>query len=130
MQIVPHSDISEDYFFTISGSGVTLYDHGTAEFTALDQWQREYYLFNEILRIRTFKVYRIWKAMLQWKKFVKNAKFASAATNLTKGLFQLDPVLSGSLKQVRNLSFELVHGESKLKLHALKVSTHEIPVTI
>ena len=109
---------------------MTLYDHGTAEFTALDQWQREYYLFNEILRIRTFKVYRIWKAMLQWKKFVKNAKFASAATNLTKGLFQLDPVLSGSLKQVRNLSFELVHGESKLKLHALKVSTHEIPVTI
>ena len=123
LQIVPHSDISEDYFFTISGSGVTLYDHGTAEFTALDQWQREYYLFNEILRIRTFKVYRIWKAFMVWMKFVKKAKFANATANLTKGLFQLDPVLSSSLMQVQDLSFALVHGEGKLKLHALKEET-------
>ena len=151
LQIVPHSDIrsvslplclsasasasafvsesasrslcSEDYFFTISGSGVTLYDHGTAEFTALEQWQREYYLFNEILRIRTFKVYRIWKAFRVWSRFVKSTKFANAASNLTKGLYQLDPVLSSSLKTVQELSFDMVHDETKkLKLHALKPS--------
>jgi hypothetical protein len=27
-QIVPHSEIDDDYFFTISASGVTLYDRG------------------------------------------------------------------------------------------------------
>ena len=107
---VPHSDISEEYFFTISSSGVTLYDNGTAEFTALDQWQREYYLFNEILQIRTFKIYRIWKAFMVWMKFVKKEKFSSATKKLTSGLFQLDPVLSSSLRTVRNLSCTLLDG--------------------
>ena len=110
LQIVPHSDISEEYFFTISSSGVTLYDNGTAEFTALDQWQREYYLFNEILQIRTFKIYRIWKAFMVWMKFVKKEKFSSATKKLTSGLFQLDPVLSSSLRTVRNLSCTLLDG--------------------
>ena len=36
-----------------------------------DQWQREYYLFNAILRIRTFKTYRIWKTFKVWRKFVR-----------------------------------------------------------
>ena len=52
---------AQEYFFTISAAGVTLYDHGVTEFTPLKQWHREYYLFNEIMRVRTFKVYRIWK---------------------------------------------------------------------
>jgi hypothetical protein len=40
LRIVPHSDIDESYFFTISASGVTLYDNGVAEFSALTQWHR------------------------------------------------------------------------------------------
>ena len=74
LKIVSHSEIDEEYFFTISASGVTLYNHGSAEFTALTQWHREYYLFNEILRIRMFEIYRIWKTFKVWRRCVRAEK--------------------------------------------------------
>jgi hypothetical protein len=78
LKVVPHAQVDEDHFFTLSASGVTQFDKGKADFTQLDQWQREYYLFNEILQIKCFKSYLYWKIWKCWRKFVRNTKVRSS----------------------------------------------------
>jgi hypothetical protein len=45
--VVPFSAVDPDDFYTMSVRGVTHYVNGlTQDFTTLDQWEREYQLFN------------------------------------------------------------------------------------
>eukprot|EP00976_Prorocentrum_cordatum_P087605 1186973-Prorocentrum_minimum.AAC.2 len=49
LEIVPHSEIKESNFYTMSTTGVTHNYNGAVEFTPLDQWEREYHLYNQYL---------------------------------------------------------------------------------
>ena len=57
-----------------------------------EQWQREYYLFNEVLHVRLFRVYRIWKAFRVWKNFVSAWKMRMYSESLEKNLFMLNGI--------------------------------------
>lgn len=47
LDVVPFSAVEPDDFYTMSVRGVTHYVNGlTQDFTSLDQWEREYQLFN------------------------------------------------------------------------------------
>ena len=142
MQVVPHAEVDEDHFFTISSSGVTHFDHGKADFVQLvcnwlslsiskvmsdpplvfaqEQWQREYYLFNEILRIKLFKQYGIWKAFRVWRSFVRKAKVAASSARLEKHLFILNGVFRKSLLKVRELCSDFADGDKRVRLCALE----------
>jgi hypothetical protein len=51
LEIVPHAEIDEADFFTLSSFGVTHFVNGRPEFTELEQWKRENNLFKAIIRI-------------------------------------------------------------------------------
>ncbi len=57
-----HSDIDKSNFFTLSSFGVTHFLNEKPEFTELEQWKREHFLFNNIIKIHVFKKYRVWKS--------------------------------------------------------------------
>ena len=57
-----------------------------------EQWQREYYLFNEVLHVRLFRVYRIWKAFRVWRNFVWSWKMRQYSESLEKNLFMLNGI--------------------------------------
>ena len=118
--MVPHSAVNEESFFTVSSSGVTKFDSGKAEFTQLDQWQREYYLFNEILQIKCFKTYRFWKTWKIWKKFVRTTKVAASSKVLQKHLFTLNDVFQKAILRIRTDGSAIADGEDRLKLFSLE----------
>ena len=55
LEIVPHAEIDEANFFTLSSFGVTHFVNGKPEFAELEQWKREHYLFNAIVKIPVFR---------------------------------------------------------------------------
>jgi dynein heavy chain len=59
---------------------------------AQDQWQREYYLFNEVLHIRLFRTYRIWKAFKVWRTYVRDFKMRTHSHSLEQKLFFLNNI--------------------------------------
>lgn len=61
LEIVPHGSVDKDDFYTMSALGVTHFHKGNAEFTPLDQWEREYFLYNQISNLAVFKNFRKWK---------------------------------------------------------------------
>ena len=85
-----------------------------------EQWQREYYLFNEILRIKLFKQYGIWKAFRVWRSFVQKAKVAASSARLEKHLFILNGIFRKSLLKVREACSDFADGENTVRLCALE----------
>lgn len=49
-------------YYTMSAKGVTHHVDGCADFTSLDQFERDYFLYRHLLRLRMFAQYRLWKA--------------------------------------------------------------------
>eukprot|EP01048_Picozoa_sp_COSAG05_P020328 COSAG05_NODE_3428_length_2072_cov_3.125697_2_plen_259_part_01 len=85
-----------------------------------EQWQREYYLFNEILHIRLFRVYRIWKAFKVWRTYVRDFKMRVHSKSLEEKLFFLNGIFQRSLLEVRKLCTDVAFGEDRLRLQRLE----------
>ena len=119
LQIVPHAEIDQANFYTMSSSGVTHFVDGGVEFTPLDQWEREYHLFNQISQLNVFRMYKLWKGWAMWKRFVCKRKQRIARAQLEKQLFFLNPIFQRSLKRLRELCYAL----SVLRLHDLEPGT-------
>ena len=49
-------------FYTMSGKGVTHFRDGEADFSSLESFEREYFQFTKMMRLRLFRQYRMWKA--------------------------------------------------------------------
>ena len=88
LEIVQHHDIDEKNFFTLSSFGVTQMLNGSPEFTELEQWKREHYLFNAISKIPVFRMYRTWKSYKVWRDSVRYGKMKKSAKALQKNLFK------------------------------------------
>jgi hypothetical protein len=65
LEAVAQDRVSRLLYFTLSKEGVTIFQDSagvkTSTFTSLQQWEREYRLFNKISQIRFFQRYRRWK---------------------------------------------------------------------
>ena len=71
-RVVIHSKVIPTDYSTLSLKGVTRLLNGKdAEFTELDQWIKDYKHFQELIKIKTFAKFRIWKAFSVWRKNVR-----------------------------------------------------------
>ena len=67
-----HSLVNKSDYSTLSLNGVTRFRHGKeAEFTELTHWIRDYKNFNKLLKIKSFSLFRVWKAFATWRKNVR-----------------------------------------------------------
>eukprot|EP00898_Chlorokybus_atmophyticus_P006606 jgi/Chlat1/6947/Chrsp52S06617 len=128
LEVVPFQSVDQSDFFTMSARGVTRYlgagastGGGGAEFTSLDQWEREWQLFRAMRELKAFAQFREWKAFTVWRRSVRRARFRRAQVSLSKSLFQLNPVFQLSLQKIRALCFSL----SSLRLHHLLLESAE-----
>eukprot|EP00960_Hanusia_phi_P070417 767305-Hanusia_phi.AAC.13 len=119
LEIVPHNQIPKGDFFTLSSFGVTRFVNGKPDFTELEQWKREHFLFNAILKIPVFKRYRIWKSYKVWRDSVRYGKMRSSAKALNKNLFILNPTFREALLRIRDMCIDL----QKVKLYSFQKDT-------
>ena len=71
-RVVVHSKVNKMDYSTLSLRGITRLMNGKeAEFTELDQWEQDYRHFNQLLSIKTFAMFRCWKAFATWRKNVR-----------------------------------------------------------
>jgi dynein heavy chain, axonemal len=80
-----------------------LQDEGS-EFTQLDQFEREHYLFSQICKLRFFQQFWMAKMFTTWRRNLRACKMSSAQDRLRESLFILHPVLRGPLLQLHDLS--------------------------
>ena len=105
LDIVPHDEIDPYNYFTLSYSGVTHFveDQGS-EFTQLDQFEREHYLFSQICKLRFFQQFWMSKTFTTWRKNLRATKMKAAEERLKESLFILHPVLRQPLLELHDLS--------------------------
>ncbi|KAK3247052.1 hypothetical protein CYMTET_43439 [Cymbomonas tetramitiformis] len=120
LDVVPFAAVDPNDFYTMSVRGVTHYvNGGSADFTNLDQWEREYQLFNAMCTLNVFKRYRAWKGFSLWRKAVRRGKIGRVQKLLKKNLFLLNDVFQTSLLCTRSLCFNL----SQVRLHRVSSTT-------
>jgi hypothetical protein len=68
LEVVSQDLIDKDYYFTLSKEGITICRDKVSQFTPLAQWERETLLFNKIINIRFFTLYKRWKAFTVWRR--------------------------------------------------------------
>jgi dynein heavy chain len=116
LRIVPHAEVDQEDFYTMSASGVTHFVNGVAEFTPLDQWKREYELFEKVINISLFSKYKMWKSYYLWRKNVRSRRMANSQHVLMTNLFILNNNLRTSLLKIRDICHEI----SKLSLYVVE----------
>ncbi|XP_076377925.1 dynein heavy chain at 16F [Megalopta genalis] len=102
LKVVNYEDIGKTYM-TISANGVTQYSPDEVSFTPIEQWEREYHFYLELIKIRSFVIYRKWKAFFVWRKSVSCRKFLEASSYLEDNLFISDPILSKALLEIKSM---------------------------
>eukprot|EP00854_Cymbomonas_tetramitiformis_P003966 gene3966-4937_t len=114
LDVVPFAAVDPNDFYTMSVRGVTHYvNGGSADFTNLDQWEREYQLFNAMCTLNVFKRYRAWKGFSLWRKAVRRGKIGRVQKLLKKNLFLLNDVFQTSLLCTRSLCFNLSQDDQR-----------------
>jgi hypothetical protein len=61
LEVIDQCEVDRSNYFTISAAGVTLFKLGESQFTNLEQWNREFILFQRVAAIKFFRLYRRWK---------------------------------------------------------------------
>lgn len=105
--VVEHADINPEDYYTLSCSGLTHFMGNSSDFTPLERWEREYYLFNKMRSIGFFARYRKWKNFVWWKQTVKKSKIGAAAQKINETFFIFLPPLKRALLQIRRLCCDI-----------------------
>ncbi|XP_049961962.1 dynein axonemal heavy chain 6-like [Schistocerca serialis cubense] len=101
LRVVPYKNIDKQNFLTISSEGVTQFYPGDMVFTSLQQWEYEYDRYCNLILIKTFSMFRMWKGFYVWRKNVKWKKIHDARKSLNELLFLLNPALRKALLDVQ-----------------------------
>nr|XP_050848639.1 dynein axonemal heavy chain 6 [Vespula vulgaris] len=111
LKVVEYKETGKAYL-TISKDGVTQYSIEEVTFTPLKTWEREYIFYMKLMKIRTFVIFRMWKAFYVWRKQITVGKFIKVSKYMKQNLFISDPILSKALLEIKamctaflNLSF-------------------------
>ena len=114
----PYEDVDPADYYTMSVQGITRFVEGVdAEFTTLEQWEREYKLFYAMRDLKVFSKFRPWKGFSTWIGRVRHSKMNRAQKAIEKRLLCLDPLFQAATLAVRARCFEL----SETRLSKLKV---------
>jgi hypothetical protein len=49
LEIIKHDNIDPENYYTMSRAGVTQFYYTDTDFTSLDQWEREYFLYTKVI---------------------------------------------------------------------------------
>ena len=118
LQVVPHAVVAYKeggvtktrnlVYFTLSLAGVTTHRPGEGpHFTPLEVWKRECYIFESLIDLPIFRLYKWWKSFKAWKQNVKFSKFAMNRESFRQKSLLMNPVMYSTLLQVRGLTKEL-----------------------
>ncbi|RHY30280.1 hypothetical protein DYB32_004445, partial [Aphanomyces invadans] len=105
--VVDHAAINVHDYYTMSRAGITHFCDGVPEFTYLETFEREHYMFSLVREIPFFQKYRVWKQFRTWKTNVRAVKTALCKRVLTQDLFILRPTLHGALMELRTLCYNM-----------------------
>ncbi|XP_062576931.1 dynein axonemal heavy chain 6-like isoform X2 [Saccostrea cucullata] len=104
LRVVNHQNINHADYCTISQEGVTrMRNDDETEFVTLDRWEQEYNYFKKIIKIKTFALFRKWKAFNVWRKNVRTKKITECTKALNENLFIVNPSLRPALLNVREM---------------------------
>ena len=107
-QLVPFNKKNEEYL-TISSRGITHFTKGGgAYFLSLEEWEREYKLYQRLKEISFFKQYKKWKNFSLWKNSRRKKMMNERAKFLESELFILDEKLREPLLNIRVKNWELL----------------------
>jgi len=118
LEVVQHSEINPDNYFTMSAHGVTQFLQGKPSFTELGRWRKEFQIFMAIRKINVFRKYRVWKSYKVWKDVVHYGKMHIHQGLLTKNLFWMDDKFRNAILEIRLNCEELKTGN----LHSFQPS--------
>ena len=107
LEVVEQDAIDKEHYFTLSKEGVTIYKDKGSQFTTMQQWDREFKLFNKISDIHFFSQYRRWKAFRTWKQGLRQGKMGLSSDALGDNLFVLCKPLREALLTVRATSMPM-----------------------
>ncbi len=49
-------------YYTMSSQGITHFWDGQADFCPLEQFERDYFLYSQLMKLKLFRMFRMWKA--------------------------------------------------------------------
>ncbi len=76
-QTILNNKTSNQDYFTLSGSGITKYEHSRpVEFIPLNEWDVQRKQFNEIKELQFFKKFRKWKTLKKWIHILSREKMS------------------------------------------------------
>lgn len=107
-ELVPFKKKNPIEYLTISSRGVTHFIRGEAYFLSLEEWEREYKLYQRLKEIKFFKQYKKWKNFSLWKNLRRRNMMTERAQYLEHELFILDNKLRDPLLNVRHQSWKIL----------------------
>lgn len=100
---VKYKELKGKYtYFTMSRYGVTMWSPHENYFTELNQWQKEYQMYCQIINIKAFALFRMWKGFKVWEKGVKWRRWHDARMHLQENLIYGNPELSFAALKLQN----------------------------
>ena len=99
--MVKEFDYQREEYMTISSRGITYFNEGDGTFLTLDEWEREFTLYQKLREIEFFAKYKIWKNFLLWKRLMRINKMKTYQASLHRELFMLDDQLRLPLLEIR-----------------------------
>lgn len=79
-------------YYTISAHGVTHYSNDVVDFVPLERWEQEYLLYQQLLLIPTFALFRQRKAFCRWRSSVRYKTVSLCKRSLDNSLFFMNEV--------------------------------------
>ena len=95
-------------YYTLSIGGVTSNRAGEEpEFTPLEEWKRECFVFEHLLAIPIFSRYKWWKPFKRWKEHVSFARFSRNRERFRRLSVLMNPVTQRTLLALRRHTADL-----------------------
>lgn len=107
-RVVNYREVDKNNFFTMSAKGVMQHVGSEVIFTSLDKWEAEFDMFQRLMKIKTFRMFRKWKGFYVWRKNIIFAKFITAQKNLNHNMFILNPMLRQGLLDIQYMCYKMV----------------------
>jgi dynein heavy chain len=110
-EFVNYNKRNPNEYLTISSRGVTYFLNGVAEFITIEEWHREYMVYQKLKDIPFFKQYKLWKNFSIWKNSRRRTMMEVRSSFLEKELFILDKTLRDAMFNVRTNIFKIMRWE-------------------
>ncbi|XP_047126546.1 dynein axonemal heavy chain 6 isoform X3 [Hydra vulgaris] len=107
LKVVTYAEINPSNYFTISKHGVMHITVEDSEFTPLSQWEKDLYHHSQLMKIKLFANFRLWKSFFLWHKILQIRKQILAKKRLNSRLFTANLSLGSALLSLRDMCLRI-----------------------